>query len=230
MSILRLNKLELGYQTTILGPIDLEVPKASFVLIEGPNGIGKSTLLKTLIGLARARDGSYEWQVESKRLRFIPQTRTLDVLLPATVIDVMETGFQRGGGWSSFRSRPDRAEIRRALESVGMYQVRKKLFRELSEGQKQLILLARALMADPAVILLDEPAASMDPQREKIAVDILKREQLERDCTIFMIAHGSEPSKNAADHLLEIDRDRQIHFGPTSERKNVVKEKICGKP
>src|SRR5690554_4705106 len=157
MSILQLNQLEVGYQSTILGPITLEVPAASFVLIEGPNGIGKSTLLKTLIGLARPRAGTCAWQVDASRLRFVPQTRTLDVLLPATVKDVMETGFQRGGGWASFRSRPDPDQIRRALESVGMSGLKKHLFRELSEGQKQLILLARALLADPAVILLDEP-------------------------------------------------------------------------
>ena len=58
MSILQLNQLEVGYQSTILGPTTLEVPAASFVLIEGPNGIGKSTLLKTLIGLARPRAGT----------------------------------------------------------------------------------------------------------------------------------------------------------------------------
>lgn len=230
MSVLRLNNLEVGYQTSILGPITLEIPRASFVLIKGPNGIGKSTLLKTLIGLARPRAGSYNWQVDAKHLRFVPQTRTLDVLLPATVLDVMETGFQRGGGWSAFRSRPDRPQIEQALESVAMQAFQKKLFRELSEGQKQLILLARALLGEPAVILLDEPAASMDPQREQIAVDILKRQQNERDSTIFMIAHGSEPSKNAADHLLEIGHDRQIYFGPTDTVQQAQPEEICGKP
>ena len=234
MSILQLNQLEVGYQSTILGPITLEVPAASFVLIEGPNGIGKSTLLKTLIGLARPRAGTCAWQVDASRLRFVPQTRTLDVLLPATVKDVMETGFQRGGGWASFRSRPDPDQIRRALESVGMSGLKKHLFRELSEGQKQLILLARALLADPAVILLDEPAASMDPEREKLAVDILKREQAERGCTIFMIAHGSEASREAADHLLTISRDRQTTFGPKPGRvhaENMAqKEEKCGTP
>lgn len=234
MSILRLQQLEVGYQSTILGPITVEVPAGSFVLIEGPNGIGKSTLLKTLIGLVRPRAGACAWQVESQRLRFVPQTRTLDVLLPATVNDVMETGFQRGGGWASFRRRPDADQIQQALESVGMDGLKRHLFRELSEGQKQLILLARARLADPAVILLDEPAASMDPQREKLAVDILKREQTERGRTIFMIAHGSEASHEAADHLLQINRERQTSFGPKPSpahpEKMAKKEEKCGTP
>jgi ABC-type Mn2+/Zn2+ transport system ATPase subunit len=206
-----MRELEIGYDSTLLGPLNLEIPRESFLLIEGPNGIGKSTLLKTIIGLRAERAGSYQWEVEAKHLRFVPQIRTLDALLPATVGDVMETGFQRGSGWPALRKGPRRGdEILRALERVGMAERRKDLFRELSEGQKQLVLLARALLAEPAVILLDEPSASMDPRREQQAVDILRGEQHERGCTIFMIAHGSRAARAAADHVLGIDYERGV--------------------
>lgn len=234
MSILRAQNLEIGYTSTLLGPFDLAIPRGSFVLIEGPNGCGKSVFLKTLIGLESPRAGSFEWEVDAEALRFVPQTRTVDTLLPATVRDVMELGFQRGSGWGSFRRRPDPDQIARALDAVGMHKLLKKLFRELSEGQKQLIMLARALLAEPAVILLDEPSASMDPAREKLAVDVLLGEQRARDCTILMIAHGSQPAQQAADYVLKLDYDKSVEFRPNNAQNNAeeggAQEELCGKP
>jgi ABC-type Mn2+/Zn2+ transport system ATPase subunit len=217
MSLLTTKGLKVGYESALLGPIDLAFEAGKFLLVEGPNGIGKSTLLKTFIGLLEPIDGSYEWSVPRSELRFVPQTRTLDVLLPATVEDVMGTGFQRGSGWSALRlfskdSSSNTGDIDRALELVGMGDRRTQLFRELSEGEKQLVLLARALLGDPSVILLDEPAASMDPEREQQAVDLLQRQRDKFGRTIFMIAHGSQPAQAAADCVLRIERDRTVHL------------------
>lgn len=210
MPILTIEALEIGYDMSMLGPIDLEIGEQQFVLVEGPNGIGKSTLLKTLIGLLEPWRGDFRWSASQRELRFVPQTRTLDVLLPATVRDVMATGFQRGSGWTALRASGDDADIEQALEMVGMSNASNHLFRELSEGQKQLILLGRALLGEPKVILLDEPSASMDPEREQAAVDILTRQRDRFGRTIFMIAHGSQPAKEAADCVLRIDRDRNV--------------------
>lgn len=217
MGLLKTSSLEVGYDKALLGPMDLAFEPGHFVLVEGPNGIGKSTLLKTWIGLLEPIRGTYEWAVPRRELRFVPQTRTLDVLLPATVEDVMNTGFQRGSGWSALRSSlghtdTGRSDIKQALEMVGMSGATKQLFRELSEGQKQLVLLARALLGDPSAILLDEPSASMDPEREQIAVDILVRQRDEFGRSIFMIAHGSQAAQAAADCVLQIDRDRHVHL------------------
>ena len=214
MSLLTTESLEMGYDRRLLGPLDLQIERSKFVLVEGPNGIGKSTLLKTFIGLLEPLAGSYRWSVPQGELRFVPQTRTLDVLLPATVEDVMATGFQRGSSWSALRASADSGDIEQALELVGMDAHCKELFRELSEGQKQLVLLARALLGDPEVILLDEPAASMDPGREEMAVALLRRQVDQYGRTILMIAHGSEPAKAAADQVLKIDRNREISLIP----------------
>ena len=210
--ILTTHDLVCGYDTPILGPLDLAVPAGAFVLIEGPNGIGKSTFLETIVGLHSPLSGAYDWSVPTDELRFVPQVRTLDPILPATVHDVVATGAQRGGGLAGLRARAGDDEIADVLERVGMGEYGTHLFRELSEGQKQLVLLARALVGEASVMLLDEPAASMDPDREARAVELLDDEHDGRGLTIFMIAHGSREAREAADTILEVDRNRNVEL------------------
>lgn len=213
--LLEVEELVVGYGSRpVLGPLSFELPSGSFLLIEGPNGAGKSTLLKTLIGLNPALSGQFRWAVEPHALRFVPQTRTLDSLLPATVDDVMATGLQRGRGWRLFRVREEGNELCRALELVGMAGKGRRLFRELSEGQKQLVLVARALLGEPRVLLLDEPSASMDPEREARTIDLLERVRDELGIAIVMIAHGSQRAREAADQLMTIDRNGGVDVAP----------------
>ncbi|MBA2664919.1 MAG: metal ABC transporter ATP-binding protein [Bradymonadaceae bacterium] len=200
----------------LLGPISFTVDRGCFLLIEGPNGAGKSTLVKTLIGLLAAVSGGYSWGVEREHLRFVPQTRTLDPMLPATVHDVLATGLHRGRGWRALRIRDDGAQIERALALVEMGEFSRKLFRELSEGQKQLVLLARALLGEPAIVLLDEPSASMDPEREAQTIALLQKLRHEHAMTVLMIAHGSPLAREASDRIMTLDRDGQVHIGATS--------------
>lgn len=214
--IVELDALVCGYDDPLLGPLDMTVSRGVFVLIEGPNGIGKSTLIQTLVGLLDPLSGDYQWSVDPRSIRFVPQVRTLDPILPATVADVVATGTQQGGGLSGLRATADADAIRGALRRVEMTDVADHLFRELSEGQKQLVLLARALMGDADVLLLDEPTASMDPEREQRAFELLRRQMHSSDLTIFTVAHGSKHAHDAADKLLEIDHDRHVTINPIS--------------
>lgn len=215
MSILELDRLECGYDETLLGPVDLVVEGGRFVLLEGPNGIGKSTFLKTLVGLVPPLGGCYEWSVDDASIRYVPQVQGIDPILPATVEDVVATGSQRGTSLASMAVTSDEETLVKALDKVDMLQRRTALFRELSEGQKQLVLLARAISGRSEVLVLDEPTASMDPDREARAIDLLVRESRERDLTVVLVAHGNRHARAAADAVLEIDADRNIGWKST---------------
>jgi len=218
-SVLTMESLVCGYDTPILGPVDVEIPRGAFVLVRGPNGSGKSTLLKTAVGLLEPLSGRYEWAVGGKARRFVPQVRTLDPVLPATVADVIGTGAIHGETAGGLRAEVEEAEISRVLGEVGMEDDRGVLFRELSEGQKQLVLLGRALVGEPEVMVLDEPTASMDAERERRAVALLEEVRNRRaggentELTVVMVAHGSQVAEGAATMALDIDRERNIDFG-----------------
>ncbi|RAL20717.1 hypothetical protein DL240_15480 [Lujinxingia litoralis] len=212
-TLLKVQNLACGYHgRTLLGPLDFHLHQGTFMLIEGPNGVGKSTLLKTLIGLLPPVAGRIDWSLPADALRFVPQTRTLDPMLPATVFDVMATGLHRGRGLKALRIRPRHQEIDPALEMVGVGHLCHHLFRELSEGQKQLILLARALLGQPRLLLLDEPSASMDPEREAATIELLQKIQQQLDMTVMMIAHGSELARSASNRIMRVDRTGQIQI------------------
>lgn len=213
LPLLNVDNLICGYQKTpLLGPFNFRLHAGDFLLIEGANGIGKSTLIKTLIGLLPPISGEFQWTISQSARRFVPQTRTLDPILPATVFDVLATGLQQGSSWRSLRVTIDRTRFEEALRKVDLPGFGHHLFRELSEGQKQLVLLARALLGEPQVLVLDEPTASMDPAREALVIALLQELRTDQKTTIIMIAHGSDLAQNASSHRLSISRSGAPDF------------------
>lgn len=182
-----------GYGSeVILDRIDLSVPRGDFLGIIGPNGGGKTTLLNVLLGLVPLRGGSVSILGEPpssgrRHIGYVPQSGGHDPKFPVTVWEVASMGRMRGGNLPGRLNSGDREVVTDALGKTGMLDLAKKTMGDLSMGQRQRVLFARALAALPAVLLLDEPTASMDPAAASSVYDLLRR--LNETVTIVMTSH-----------------------------------------
>jgi len=176
----------------VLQDVSFTVQRSEFVSILGPNGGGKTTLLKLLLGLLTPDAGTIRIFGEPpERVRhligYVPQHFQYDASFPVLVQDVVLMG-RLGGGFTVGRfKRKDRDEAMLALREVGLYDMRTKRFSELSGGQRQRILIARALASSPQMLFLDEPTANIDAAVEKNLASLLH--ELNKRMTIIMVTH-----------------------------------------
>jgi len=176
----------------VLREVSFDLAAGDFVSIIGPNGGGKTTLLKLLLGLLSPTRGSLRVFGQApdavrKRLGYMPQQISLDTSFPVTAMDIVLMGrLGRGFPAGPFR-RADREAAETALHDVEAHDLRSRGFFSLSGGQRQRILIARALASGPDLLLLDEPTASLDPAVQADLYELLTR--LNRRMTIVLVSH-----------------------------------------
>ena len=176
----------------VLEEVNVTIPERDFVCIIGPNGGGKTTLVKLALGLIEPQRGSVEVLGTTpyharRRVGYMPQHAHLDPQFPVSVMDVVLMG--RLGGETSvgpYRRR-DRAVAEQALEEVGLVDLRGRRFSRLSGGQRQRVLIARALACEPELVLLDEPTASLDPVVQESLYALMRG--LNERLTVVMVSH-----------------------------------------
>ncbi len=166
------------------------VPHGEFLAIIGPNGGGKTTLLKLALGLYRPQRGRVRvFGVEPRRashlLGYVPQNSSFSLDFPVTVLDVVLMGRLRG--LKGFYENEDKVKAQEALEEMGMGGYEFVRMGELSQGQRQRVLIARALASEPKMLLLDEPTASVDVEAQGILYDKLR--ELNRMITVVVVSH-----------------------------------------
>jgi zinc transport system ATP-binding protein len=204
--------------TRVLNGINLDVAPLDFIGIVGPNGGGKSTLLRILLGLVRPTQGRVRIlgqpvrQVRD-RVGYVPQYLEMDRDFPIRVRDVVCMG--RLGKRSLFRSysREDREVVERALAEVGLQNQADRALGELSGGQRQRVLIARALAVEPEILLLDEPTASIDPQVTGSIYELLRR--LNRQVTILLVTHDMGAVSSCVKTVGCLNRE--LHYHGTRE-------------
>jgi zinc transport system ATP-binding protein len=176
----------------VLREVNLHVPRGDFLAVIGPNGGGKTTLLKLMLGLLCPTRGTVTVFEESPhrvshRIGYVPQNVHINKDFPVSVLDVVLMGRLRTGrGWSR-HTRQDRVAARQALEQMRLWGCRDRRIGELSGGQLQRVFIARALVSGPEVLFLDEAMASIDAQSRGEFYDILK--ELNRTVTIVAVSH-----------------------------------------
>ncbi len=179
-------------QTPALAGVCLDVPEGAFLGIIGPNGGGKSTLLKAVLGLVPIFSGTVE--VFGKKpgngtpVGYVPQFGSVDRKFPITVLEVVLTGKMKPGLSPFFTfTRSDREQARELLSKVGLNGLAGRQISALSGGEFQKMLVARALIAKPKLLLLDEPTASVDAVSREQIFDLLGR--FNADMTIVLVTH-----------------------------------------
>ncbi|WP_457552148.1 metal ABC transporter ATP-binding protein [Desulfobacula sp.] len=210
---IKLDKISFAYkQRNILENVDLLIEKGEFASIVGPNGGGKTTLLKLILGLIKPDKGQISIFGKSpakarQQIGYMPQYAYLDMDFPASVMDVVLMGRLKNS--RLWFSKTDRIEASRAIDEVGMSTSVNTEFNELSGGQKQRILIARALCNSPRILLLDEPTANVDIQTEENLFTILKK--LNVEMTILLVSHDLGFVSKYVKSVICVNRQVFIH-------------------
>lgn len=176
----------------VLKEVNFKVHRGDFIALLGPNGGGKTTLLKLMLGLLKPDRGTIKIFNEpvgksTHRIGYMPQHLHFNQSFPISVLDVVLMGKLRPGkGWSRYSSK-DRLAAQKAMEQMEMWEFRHRRVGELSGGQQQRVFIARALVDEPEVLFLDEPTASVDTKHQTDLFDILK--ELNKTVTIIVVSH-----------------------------------------
>ena len=204
-------------RTEILRDISLTIPDKKLIVLTGPNGGGKSTLLALLLGVLQPDRGTIRIFGETpekarQRIGYVPQRFQLDDAFPVTAQEVVMMGQ-----WScrtlGFPASGQRRKARLLLEEMELADVADKNFSALSGGQRQRILIARSLAVDPELLLLDEPTANVDPAVQGQFYRLLTR--LRRRLTILVVSHDLGWVSSCFDYAICVNRQVKIH--PVSE-------------
>lgn len=201
---------------TVLEGIQLEVATGHTLCIVGPNGGGKSTLLKLVLGLVAPYQGRVRVlgdrpERTRHRIGYMPQLASFDPLFPITVESIVRMGRLRGRGFGFYR-RADSMAAHAALEEVGMWAHRKELYSSLSGGMKQRVLIARAMVNDPELLLLDEPTAMVDKQGGADLLDHLRG--IHASLSMIIVSHDAAFVSGLVDEVLYVNRTARLQVTP----------------
>ena len=187
MNAIEIKNLTVAYGENIaLENFNLDVEVGSLVALVGPNGAGKSTLIKTILKFLKQITGKIK--INGKNLAYVPQRNSVDWDFPTTLFDVVEMGCYGRVGLFKRVNKKEKQKVFKAIEQVGMLDFKDRQISELSGGQQQRAFIARALVQEADIYLMDEPFQGVDSTTEKSIVDILKKLKSEGK-TLIVVHH-----------------------------------------
>lgn len=235
MSIIEIKNLSFAYdKQLVLENINLDVQKNDFLAIIGPNGGGKSTLLKSILGINAIQSGTIKILDKTPKLNlskigYVPQNTNINTNFPIKVIEVVMMGHIRDEheklnsksflhkyfkiGYNEF----EKSCALSALEQVGMKEFANKKIGSLSGGQRQRVMIARALCAHPDILILDEPTASIDVSGQKQIYDLLK--ELNKQITTIVVSHDIAVILSYASKVAHINKKLTFHDVPQKQKE-----------
>jgi ABC-type Mn2+/Zn2+ transport system ATPase subunit len=214
--IITLENLAIGYDgKAVLSGISLAIARGSFTAILGANGTGKSTLLKTLLGLQPVVGGQIKIQAPAV-FGYVPQAIQFDPLYPLTGFDVALMGTFNRVAPMRFPSHAEKDLVRDCLRATAAEEFAHKKFSQLSGGQKQRVLIARALAAKPDILVLDEPTAGVDVAATHALLEFISQIHEERKLTVLLVTHDLPLVKKHAQQIIWL-HDGQVLHGTVAE-------------
>ena len=219
--VISINNLKFSIDgLSILEDVNLSVESGDFLAVLGPNGGGKSTLLKLMLGLLKPDSGDIRILGHlpgeaGGRIGYLPQHTHVSTSFPITVLDAVRMGMVKPGfgGIAGFkRASDEKAKARKALERVAMLEHEKRSLAELSGGQMQRVFIARALVDEPKLLLLDEPTASVDSTGRASLFKLLV--ELNEDMTVVMVSHDISSLASGVKSVACVNGGLHFHKAP----------------
>lgn len=226
MAYFSINDLTIGYhKVPVIRNISLEVQKGEIIALIGPNGAGKSTLLKTIARELPPISGSiYLEGRDMQTISYRELSKKLAVILTerikvdlTTCRDIVATGRYPYTGRLGVLTHEDEAVVDAAMETVHALDLSDRDFNAISDGQRQRILLARAICQEPEMILLDEPTSFLDVRHKLDLLSILTRMARKKNITVIMSLHEIDLAEKVADRILTVKGDTQFGYGAPGE-------------
>lgn len=219
MALVSINNAALGYEGRIIvDGLSFQVNAGDYLCIVGENGSGKTTLMKTILGLIPPLDGkiSYGDGLKKCEIGYLPQQTEVQKDFPASVREIVLSGCLNRCGARPFYKSGEKAMAEKNMDRLGISKLSRRCYRELSGGQQQRVLLARALCATQKLLLLDEPAAGLDPKASKDMYDIIEKLNRQDKITVIMISHDIAQAAKYASHILHIGT-KPLFFGAAAD-------------
>lgn len=217
MTLIKIDSASMGYEgKTILSNLSLKINEGDYVCIVGENGSGKTTLMKCLLGLIQPFSGNVSFGngLLPNEIGYLPQQTVLQKDFPASVEEVVISGCLNRKH-TLFYSKNQKKLASDNMKETGIYDLRKKCFRELSGGQKQRVLLARALCATHKLLILDEPVTGLDPKAQQEMYNLIAALN-KQGITIVMVSHDITAAVNHSSKILHLAKN-DYFFGTTHQ-------------
>ncbi|MBR5236131.1 MAG: metal ABC transporter ATP-binding protein [Clostridia bacterium] len=218
MSLLRCEDLCMHYDSiNAVCHVEFTVDEGDYLCVVGENGSGKSTLMKGLLGLLPPSHGRVSfWGLKQNEIGYLPQQTQVQKDFPASVYEVVLSGCRSRRGLRPFYTKKEHSRADEMLALLNITDLKRRSYRELSGGQQQRVLLARALCATEKLLLLDEPAAGLDPTATAELYQIIKDLNENRNVTVIMVSHDIKNAVEYGTKILHMATHVQF-FGTTKD-------------
>ncbi len=237
-NIIEINNVSFGYtDEPVLKDISLNIHQGDYLGIIGPNGGGKTTLLKIILGLLKPKSGTVKlFGQDSDKFKdrfkfgYVPQKAVnFDIKFPATVEEVVAMGRYAKRGLLSQPTPEDKNQVHKALQEVDMLEYKDRLIGDLSGGQQQRVFIARALASEPEIIFLDEPTAGVDNKTQEQFYALLKKLNETLNLTLILISHDIDVIAHEATELAFVNQTLVYHGTPEKMLSGDYLQKLYGK-